>query len=63
MKRVCVEVADSGRGFDPEPVAGRERGAGGLGLLVVDRGAIRWGTRRDTRFRVWFELAERAVAV
>jgi anti-anti-sigma factor len=54
--RVRVEVADSGGGFDPRAVKRDEKAAGGRGLLLVDRGAIRWGTRRDDRFRIWFEL-------
>ena len=54
--RVRVEIEDSGDGFDPEqPLAPRE--LGGLGLVVVDHGATRWGIQRGERFVVWFELA------
>jgi anti-anti-sigma factor len=56
--RARVEVADSGSGFDPTKLKRDDRAVGGLGLRVVDRGAVRWGTIRDDRFRVWFELAE-----
>jgi anti-anti-sigma factor len=56
--RARVEVADSGSGFDPTMLKRDERAVGGLGLRVVDRGAVRWGIIRDDRFRVWFELAE-----
>jgi anti-anti-sigma factor len=56
--RARVEVADSGGGFDPMTLKHDHRAIGGLGLRVVDRGAVRWGITRDDRFRVWFELAE-----
>jgi anti-anti-sigma factor len=55
--RLRVEVSDSGRGFDPAKLVRDESAIGGRGLLVVDRTAARWGTTRDDRFRVWFELA------
>jgi anti-anti-sigma factor len=51
--RARVEVADSGGGFEPTSLKRDEKAIGGLGLLVVDRGAVRWGTSRDDRFRVW----------
>jgi anti-anti-sigma factor len=54
--RARVEVADSGGGFDPSAVRPQEKAAGGHGLVLVDRGAVRWGTRRDDRFRIWFEV-------
>jgi anti-anti-sigma factor len=54
--RARVEVADSGAGFDPT-VARRHKAVGGNGLRIVDRGASRWGTSRDDRFRVWFEIS------
>jgi anti-sigma regulatory factor (Ser/Thr protein kinase) len=54
--RARVEVADSGSGFDPSALHREEKAAGGHGLVLVDRGAVRWGTRRDGRFRIWFEL-------
>jgi anti-sigma B factor antagonist len=65
--RVRVEVTDSGQGFDPsKPVRATSRG--GRGLLVVDRCATRWGTRRDGGepdggFCVWFEIETRTEAV
>jgi anti-anti-sigma factor len=55
--RVRVEVADTGQGFDPSQLAPPGDAPGGRGLLVVDRGAARWGTSHDDRFCVWFELA------
>jgi anti-anti-sigma factor len=54
--RVRVEVADSGGGFDPTAPR-NDKAVGGRGLMIVDRGAVRWGTRRDDRFRVWFEVS------
>jgi anti-anti-sigma factor len=54
--RARVEVADSGGGFDPNALQPEEKAAGGHGLVLVDRGAVRWGTRRDGRFKIWFEL-------
>jgi anti-anti-sigma factor len=54
--RARVEVADSGGGFDPKAVRREEKAVGGHGLVLVDRGAVRWGTRRDDRFRMWFEV-------
>jgi anti-anti-sigma factor len=54
--RAHVEVADSGGGFDPSAMKREEKAVGGHGLVLVDRGAARWGTRRDDRFRIWFEV-------
>jgi anti-anti-sigma factor len=55
--RARVEVADSGSGFDPTAPRRKDKTAGGRGLMIVERGAVRWGTSRDDRFRVWFELS------
>jgi anti-anti-sigma factor len=54
--RARVEVVDSGDGFDPSALRREQKAGGGHGLVLVDRGALRWGTRRDDRFRIWFEL-------
>lgn len=56
---VRVEVCDSGPGFDAEEVLARERG--GLGLLLVDRIATRWGAAGDDGACVWVELEPDAV--
>lgn len=55
--RVRVEISDSGKGFEPGAPSRDDTALGGRGLLVVDRGATRWGTRKSDRFSVWFELA------
>jgi anti-sigma regulatory factor (Ser/Thr protein kinase) len=53
---VHVEVSDLGPGFRPlpQPVP-PENGAGGWGLIILDRSASRWGTRQEGRC-VWFDL-------
>jgi len=54
---VRVEVADPGKGFEPEPPAGDPERAEGWGLYLVDTLADRWGVNREpTLTRVWFEL-------
>jgi anti-anti-sigma factor len=58
--RARVEVTDSGDGFDPAAPRRADEPVGGLGLTLVARGADRWGTSRDDRFRVWFELSSAA---
>ena len=55
--RLRAEVSDHGRGFKPEPVAADYRGAGGWGLVIVDRLADRWGVRNGPPSCVWFEIA------
>jgi anti-sigma regulatory factor (Ser/Thr protein kinase) len=54
--RLRVQVADSGQGFDPSELAPPSDGAGGQGLVAVERCAARWGTSHHDRFCVWFEL-------
>lgn len=56
--RVRIEVADSGRGFEPAELTPDDDAPGGRGLVIVDRGATRWGTSRNDRFSVWFELTQ-----
>lgn len=51
--RVVVEVADTGRGFDPEI----RHHAQGYGLRLIDQLATRWGTERTSAGnKVWFEV-------
>jgi anti-sigma regulatory factor (Ser/Thr protein kinase) len=63
-RRARVEVLDggrSGRRPDKRPLTFGEAEPGGLGLVLVDRMADRWGVdRRDGQTRVWFELARAA---
>jgi len=54
-----VEVADGGFGFEPDQPSPRDDAEGGRGLMILDTLADRWGTSRDGRARVWFELRPR----
>src|SRR5215218_5812836 len=55
-------VVDHGSGFEPAlPKEWPPDARGGLGLMIVERTAQRWGTSDDGR-RVWFELALAAPA-
>ena len=62
-----IEVRDKGPGFTPGAVRLRsvEAGGGGLGLVLLDRLATRWGVARGDDFCVWAEVerAGQAVAV
>ena len=56
---VRVEVSDAGAGFvPPARPAPRldDEDPGGLGLVLVDRLADRWGVARDGGTSVWFEI-------
>jgi anti-sigma regulatory factor (Ser/Thr protein kinase) len=55
-RRVHVEVADPGAGFDPQPRDDEMTRPGGWGLYLVDRIADRWGVVRNRMNRVWFEI-------
>ena len=61
-RRVRVEVADPGDGFEPQPRDDEMHRPGGWGLYLVDRIADRWGVIRNSLNRVWFEL-DRGVSV
>jgi anti-sigma regulatory factor (Ser/Thr protein kinase) len=52
-----AEVRDHGGGFRAAPVPEGGRGAGGWGLVIVDRLADRWGVRSGPPACVWFEVA------
>ena len=54
---VYVEVADSGRGFEPTPQYDPEA-TSGRGLLIVDALCDRWGVEHGAQTRVWCELLE-----
>ena len=54
---VRVSVCDEGPGFEPEATSSSPDGAGGWGLVLVDRIADRWAvTRTATGACVWFEI-------
>lgn len=53
--RVRVEVADPGKGFEPEVIPAHDRGSG-WGLYILDQLAHRWGTVTNDPNIVWFEL-------
>ena len=59
-----VEVADSGRGFEPTPRDGDRSRPGGWGLYLVEELADRWGVACNSSTRVWFEMdqVQRAAA-
>jgi len=54
-----IEVADGGFGFEPGETPTSDDLEGGRGLLILEALAARWGTSRDARARVWFELSPR----
>ena len=57
QQRLRVEVADPGDGFDLAPVRPAPHGAGGWGLVLVERIADSWGIVRGAGGTcVWFEL-------
>lgn len=58
-ERLRVEVTDWGPGFDGDARPRRPTdGAGGWGLVLVERLADRWGVKRnDDATVVWFELS------
>ena len=60
---VHLSVADDGPGFElPETPVTAPEGPGGWGLYLVDQCAVRWGTERGERHRVWLELERRDAA-
>jgi len=57
LGRIRIEVSDSGHGFEPGTLTRDDNAVGGRGLVIVDRGATRWGISNNDGFSVWFELA------
>jgi anti-sigma regulatory factor (Ser/Thr protein kinase) len=52
----AVVISALGPGFSGEEGAVRNADDGGLGMVIVDQLARRWGTGRDGGYRVWAEL-------
>ena len=48
---IRVEVSDDGPGFNPDAPRGD-----GMGLMLVEKLADRWGLTSDDHFTVWAEL-------
>jgi LytS/YehU family sensor histidine kinase len=55
---IRVEVSDGGGGFDATPRGEDADQASGWGLHLLDSLSDRWGTERNGRMRVWFELVD-----
>jgi anti-sigma regulatory factor (Ser/Thr protein kinase) len=55
-KCIRVEVHDDGQGFSLDEVGKPRSEPGGYGLVMVDRGASRWGAFGEDGNCVWFEL-------
>ncbi len=55
-RRVRIEVADRGPGFDPSPRRRSSEATSGWGLRILDQIAQRWGLETGPGARVWFEL-------
>ena len=58
QSRVSGEVCDPGEGFDWQRSEPDLSEPGGLGLMVVDQLAGKWGVRRNGETCVWFECVE-----
>lgn len=56
-RRVRVEVADQGPGFEPDPLPPTMYQESGWGLFLVGQLSDRWGVDRTERgASVWFEI-------
>jgi anti-sigma regulatory factor (Ser/Thr protein kinase) len=53
---VRLRLCDHGAGFERRQPRPRPDGAGGYGLVLLDRLSDRWGVQRDGAFCVWFEI-------
>ena len=56
-RRVRVEVADDGPGFDPSDLSESSERVGGWGLRLVRQLSDRWGVIRNEPNLVWFEVS------
>ncbi len=57
-EQVHVEVTDGGRGFTKPTADVDLTTPGGLGLVLVERLADRWGINGDGRTCVWFDILD-----
>ena len=58
QRRVRVEVADDGPGFDPSDLPeSSPEGVGGWGLRLVTQLSDRWGVIKNEPNHVWFEVS------
>jgi anti-sigma regulatory factor (Ser/Thr protein kinase) len=56
-RQLLLSVLDPGRSGKTARLAlDEDRASGGLGLVVVDHLASRWGADRSDRYRVWAEI-------
>jgi len=62
-KNLLISVLDPGLSGDAVKRDEREASRpGGLGLLIIQRLSVRWGTARRDGYRVWAELPARPAA-
>ncbi len=61
-RRLRLEIADEGPGFQPAPTPGRPDRPGGWGLFLVDSLADCWGVEASRGTRVWLEMSPDPVA-
>jgi anti-sigma regulatory factor (Ser/Thr protein kinase) len=57
-ERIRVEVADAGSGFKARPRRDGQDEGSGWGLHLVETLSDRWGSERNGRVCVWFELVD-----
>jgi anti-sigma regulatory factor (Ser/Thr protein kinase) len=58
-QQLLLSVFDPGRsGHSAALHVDEPRDNGGMGLVIVDQLASRWGAERSDRYRVWAEVSE-----
>jgi anti-sigma regulatory factor (Ser/Thr protein kinase) len=55
-EQIRAEIYDHGPGFDPDHLPPKAGSSLGLGLVLVDKSASRWGVTIAAETCVWFEL-------
>ncbi|MDQ3587078.1 MAG: ATP-binding protein [Actinomycetota bacterium] len=61
-RRLRLEIADEGPGFEPTAPPGAPDRPGGWGLVLVDSLADRWGVETSPGTRVWLEMSPGSLA-